>query len=303
MTCDSWKGGSCIESDRELRFKERRNPNDWWAHYAVGGGKPLGVRDFESIVHSGIAWLFVSVQTVNRLQIRKWTFENPSSTRVQIQSQHYLHLKSKLGRSSFSTRKWYWMWIYKMFHGGVASASLCIRAVNWIDNSVANTLRWLITQRLVPILVICWVKCISFIKSHAWRQALKSDRMDQRSICLFLALKGLSARAVCNELTAVLDAGAIAYSTLIKYLRQRQFIPILVDLTPRNQRRLLLIKQFLIPLSIAHSLLCKSWLASPAFQILQSISTSCNHLALSWSVFAGFPGTSHLLKKRSMPLS
>jgi hypothetical protein len=34
--------------------------------------------------------------------------------------------------------------------------------------------------------------------------------MDQGSICLFLALKGLSARAVDNELTAVLGADAIA---------------------------------------------------------------------------------------------
>jgi hypothetical protein len=43
--------------------------------------------------------------------------------------------------------------------------------------------------------------------------------MDQRSICLFLALKGLSAQAVFNELTAVLGADAIADSTITKYLR------------------------------------------------------------------------------------
>jgi hypothetical protein len=53
--------------------------------------------------------------------------------------------------------------------------------------------------------------------------------MDQRSICLFLALKGLSVRAIDNEFTAVLDANAIAYSTMTKYLRQRQFTSILVD--------------------------------------------------------------------------
>jgi hypothetical protein len=34
--------------------------------------------------------------------------------------------------------------------------------------------------------------------------------MDQRPICLFLALKELSTRAVDNELTAVLGADAIA---------------------------------------------------------------------------------------------
>jgi hypothetical protein len=53
--------------------------------------------------------------------------------------------------------------------------------------------------------------------------------MDQRLICLFLAFKGLSARAVDNELIAVLGADAIASSTLTKYLRQRQFTSILVD--------------------------------------------------------------------------
>jgi hypothetical protein len=54
--------------------------------------------------------------------------------------------------------------------------------------------------------------------------------MDQRSIFLFLALKGLSAPAVDNELTAVLGADAIAYSTVPKYLSQRQFTSILVAL-------------------------------------------------------------------------
>jgi hypothetical protein len=52
--------------------------------------------------------------------------------------------------------------------------------------------------------------------------------MDQRSICLFLVIKGFSDRAVCNELTAVLGADAIAYLTATKYLHQRQFTSILV---------------------------------------------------------------------------
>ena len=47
--------------------------------------------------------------------------------------------------------------------------------------------------------------------------------MDQRSICLFLAMKGLSATDVHNELVAVLDPDAITYSTVTSYLRQRQF--------------------------------------------------------------------------------
>jgi hypothetical protein len=53
--------------------------------------------------------------------------------------------------------------------------------------------------------------------------------MDQRSPCLFLALKRLSTRAVSNELTAVLGPDATAYSAVTKYLRQRQFTSILVD--------------------------------------------------------------------------
>jgi hypothetical protein len=54
--------------------------------------------------------------------------------------------------------------------------------------------------------------------------------MDQGSICLFLALKGLSARAVDNGVTAVLRASAIAYSTVTKYLQLKQFTFILVDI-------------------------------------------------------------------------
>jgi hypothetical protein len=51
--------------------------------------------------------------------------------------------------------------------------------------------------------------------------------MDQRSICLLLALKGPSAPAVYNELTAALGADAITCSTITKYLRQRQFTSVL----------------------------------------------------------------------------
>jgi hypothetical protein len=58
--------------------------------------------------------------------------------------------------------------------------------------------------------------------------------MDQRSICLFLALKGFSARAVSHELTVILGAGAIADLTVTKYLCQRQFISILVDPPPEE---------------------------------------------------------------------
>jgi hypothetical protein len=47
--------------------------------------------------------------------------------------------------------------------------------------------------------------------------------MDQRSICLFFAMKGLSVRDVPNKLVAVLGPDTIAYSTVTSYLRLRQF--------------------------------------------------------------------------------
>jgi hypothetical protein len=53
--------------------------------------------------------------------------------------------------------------------------------------------------------------------------------MGQGSICLFLALNGLSARTVYNELPAVFGANAIASSTVTKDIHQRQFTYILGD--------------------------------------------------------------------------
>jgi hypothetical protein len=47
--------------------------------------------------------------------------------------------------------------------------------------------------------------------------------MDQRSICLFPAMKRLSVQAIYNELVAVLGPDAIGYSTVTNYLRQRHF--------------------------------------------------------------------------------
>jgi hypothetical protein len=44
--------------------------------------------------------------------------------------------------------------------------------------------------------------------------------MDQRSICLFLAMKRLSAQAIYNELVAVLSPDAIGDSMVTNYLRQ-----------------------------------------------------------------------------------
>jgi hypothetical protein len=47
--------------------------------------------------------------------------------------------------------------------------------------------------------------------------------MNQRSICLFLAIKGLSAQAVHNHHGIVLGPDAIAYRTVTQGLPQRQF--------------------------------------------------------------------------------
>jgi hypothetical protein len=54
--------------------------------------------------------------------------------------------------------------------------------------------------------------------------------MEQRSIRLFLALKGLSARAIYNGFTSILGADAIVCSTITKYPRPRKFTSIPVDL-------------------------------------------------------------------------
>jgi hypothetical protein len=47
--------------------------------------------------------------------------------------------------------------------------------------------------------------------------------MDQRSICLFLAMRRLSAQAIYKELVAVLGRDAIGYSTVTNYLHQQHF--------------------------------------------------------------------------------
>jgi hypothetical protein len=47
--------------------------------------------------------------------------------------------------------------------------------------------------------------------------------MEQRSICLFLAEKGLPAREIHNELVAVLGAEARASSTITRDRRQHHF--------------------------------------------------------------------------------
>jgi hypothetical protein len=52
--------------------------------------------------------------------------------------------------------------------------------------------------------------------------------MEERSICLFLALKRLSAQAVHNELTIIFGPDEIAYSIVTSHLRQRQIDALLL---------------------------------------------------------------------------
>jgi histone-lysine N-methyltransferase SETMAR len=47
--------------------------------------------------------------------------------------------------------------------------------------------------------------------------------MNQRSICVLLAMKRLSAQAIFNEFIAVLGPSAIGYSTVTNFVRQRHF--------------------------------------------------------------------------------
>jgi hypothetical protein len=53
--------------------------------------------------------------------------------------------------------------------------------------------------------------------------------MNEGSIGLFIARKGLSALEIHNELIAVLGPEAVAYSTITKYRRQRHFPTILSE--------------------------------------------------------------------------
>jgi hypothetical protein len=49
------------------------------------------------------------------------------------------------------------------------------------------------------------------------------SRMDQRSIVLYLHLKGLLAHAIHDDLVATLGPTAVAYSTVTRYLREVKF--------------------------------------------------------------------------------
>jgi hypothetical protein len=63
--------------------------------------------------------------------------------------------------------------------------------------------------------------------------------MDQRLICLFLAIKGLSAQAIHDKLVTVLGSDAITYLTATRYLGQRQFASVRCDPSEEPSRSVL----------------------------------------------------------------
>jgi hypothetical protein len=65
--------------------------------------------------------------------------------------------------------------------------------------------------------------------------------MDQHSICLFLDRRELSASIIHEQLVAVLDPGAIAYSIVTRYVRGLLWIPD-KDARPISEVRTLLIR-------------------------------------------------------------
>jgi hypothetical protein len=68
--------------------------------------------------------------------------------------------------------------------------------------------------------------------------------MDERSFCLFLAIKGLSAREVHSELVAVLGLDVIGDSTVSRYLRQQQFLATSPE--PSNEPRTIIIEDAIL---------------------------------------------------------
>jgi hypothetical protein len=134
------------------------------------------------------------------------------------------------------------------------------------------------------------------------RLRLKIRQNGPLSICLFLALKGLSARAVHNELTVVLGADAIAYSTVTKGLRQRQFTSILVD--PSEEPATIVIDQAILdaiehyPLSSIREL--ARFTCIPALTVRRHLTQSLGFVVkhLCWATHSPTP-----TQKRSVPLS
>jgi hypothetical protein len=96
--------------------------------------------------------------------------------------------------------------------------------------------------------------------------------MDQRLICLFLAMKRFSAQAIYTELVAVLGPNAIGYSTVTDYLRQRHF-PFTLRETADEPAATVVDNAILDALGSSHFLLSVSEPSSPAFRGPWSIDT------------------------------
>jgi hypothetical protein len=92
--------------------------------------------------------------------------------------------------------------------------------------------------------------------------------MDQRSVCLCLNRKGLSAQVIHDELVQVRGADAIAYFTMASYLRQSLWM---AKNEERHSDRLQMLPttQFSNPLIKSHSHRCANWQNLLAFQLQQ----------------------------------
>jgi hypothetical protein len=92
--------------------------------------------------------------------------------------------------------------------------------------------------------------------------------MDQRTICLYLNRKALSAKAIHNELVQVLGSGVIADSTVTFYLRASRG-------RVQNEERhsdplpMLSITQFFKPLIKPRSRQCENSQSRCVFQVQQ----------------------------------
>jgi hypothetical protein len=127
--------------------------------------------------------------------------------------------------------RWDIIWMYRVFHSTVASDEKLDSVPNWIQPYVRNTFlsitHWIILSNFVHTSR----KIDVFREKNQMRGAtLTSSVMDQRSICLFLARKEVSALEIHNEFVIVLDPEAEAYSTITKYLWQWHFPAIMTEL-------------------------------------------------------------------------
>jgi hypothetical protein len=112
--------------------------------------------------------------------------------------------------------------------------------------------------------------------------------MDQRIICLYLNRKGLSAKAIHDELVQIQNFDAIAYSTVTSYLRVSHWMA-------QNEEQhseplpMLSTTQFSKPLIKPRSHQCGNSKSPRAFHMQQFGDAWQGPRDLSSSIYTGFP--------------